>query len=101
MSFLLPWEDVLRDLQRNVSDEDLLGIPRSKDSLQYFLRVHLKVQGVDLEEHLKQLHVRPYVLLHLLHVLVLSKHKVFDGKGSVEKTQSADGCCGPQRISRN
>ena len=37
ISFQLPWEDILRDLQKNVSDKDLLELPRTQTSLQYFL----------------------------------------------------------------
>ena len=68
-----------------MSHKDLLELPRTQESLQYFLRVHLKFQGVDLKKHLKLLHVRPWVLLHLLYALVESKHEVFNGKGSAEK----------------
>ena len=60
-------------------------MPRTQESLQYFLRVHLRVQGVDMKKHLKLLHVRPHVLLHLLYALIQSKHEVFNGKGSAEK----------------
>ena len=58
ISCQLPREDLLQYLQRNVTDKDLLDLPRSQESLQYFVRVHLNVQGVDMKKHLKHLHLK-------------------------------------------
>ena len=46
------------------------------------LRVHLNLGGVDLRKTLKQLHVRPYVLLLLLDYFIKQNHEVFRGKES-------------------
>ena len=40
-SFHMPWEDIIRDLQRHVDDETFADMPRSAESLKYMLRVHL------------------------------------------------------------
>ena len=49
------------------------------------LRLHLNVNGLDFSKHLKQVQVRPAVLLHLLHFLIDRNHEVFRGKGSAEE----------------
>ena len=65
-SFHMPWGDVLETLQRNCLDKKLTDLPRPQAVMKYMLRVHINVGGVDLRKVLKQLHVRPYVLLLLL-----------------------------------
>ena len=82
VSYHMPWEDVLKDLKKNCLDTDLLEVPRPEECLKYMLRVHLRVNAVDLGKHLKQVHVRPFVLLLLLYFLIDRNHEVFRGKGS-------------------
>ena len=65
-SFQMPWEDIVHDLKANCSARDISDLPRAQECLKYFLRVHLTVNGLDYKRHLKQLHVRPHVLLALL-----------------------------------
>ena len=48
-------------------------------------RVHLQVRGVDLQKHLKQIMVRPYVRIALLNYLIEQNHEVFKGKGTAEE----------------
>ena len=43
ISFHMPWEDILKDLQKNCQDHELLEIPRPQECLKYLLRVHIKV----------------------------------------------------------
>ena len=81
-SFHMPWEDILADLKKNCMDGNLLEIPRPEECVKYMLRAHITVGGVDLKKNLKQLHVRPYVLLLLLDFLIDRNHEVFRGKGS-------------------
>ena len=68
-SFHMPWEDILESLQQTCEDKDLTCLPRDEQCLKYMLRLHLKVGGVDFATHLKQVHVRPFVLVQLLHWL--------------------------------
>ena len=42
----------------------------------------MKAGGRDLSKYLKQVHVRPFVLILLLDFLILRNHEVFRGKGS-------------------
>ena len=69
-SFLMPWQDVVRDLEASCSDRNISELPRAQECLKYFLRVHLTVNGLDYKKHFKQLYVRPYVLLALLFFLI-------------------------------
>ena len=46
------------------------------------LRVHLKVGKIDFSRKLKQLHVRPFIVLQLLYFLIDQNHEVFRGKGT-------------------
>jgi hypothetical protein len=78
----MPWEDILENLQETCQDEDLTQLPRQPECLKYMLRLHLRVGGVDFAKHLKQVHVRPFVVLKLLHFLIDRGHEVFIGKGS-------------------
>ena len=49
------------------------------------MRVHLTVSGLDYKKHVKQVHVRPFVLLALLFFLIDRNHEVFRGKGTAEQ----------------
>ena len=82
ITYQMPWEDILRELRSNVLDKDFMDIPRRQACLKYFLRVHLSVSGQNMEKHIKQLRVRPFVLLLLLEFLIDRRHVVFRGKGS-------------------
>ena len=57
-------------MQRNCLDKDVTEVPRPAEVMKYVLRVHMNVGGVDLKKTLKQLHVRPYVLLLLVDCLI-------------------------------
>jgi len=85
VSYHMPWEDILEDLMKNCSDKDLLQIPHSEECLKYMLRVHLRVRGMSFKRHLKQVMVRPFVLVALLDFLIDRNHEVFRGKGSAQQ----------------
>ena len=76
-TYQMPWEEIIRDLGTHCLEEGSLTLPRAQDSLKYFVRVHLNVAGVDMKKYMKQLHVRPFVLLRLLQYLIDSKHEVY------------------------
>ena len=48
------------------------------------LRLHAMLNGFDFKKHLKQVQVRPFVLLHLLYFLIDRNHEVFRGKGTAQ-----------------
>ena len=79
-SYQMPWEDILESLQRNCTDRNITEIPRPEECLKYLLRVHLNVNGLDFKKHLKQVHVRPFVLIALLDFLIDRNHEVSRGK---------------------
>ena len=78
----MPWQDILRDLQKNMTDAELNELPREDQCLKYLLRLHLKVAGEDFHQHLKQVHLRPFVLVCLLHEMIDRQHEVFRNKGT-------------------
>ena len=82
VSYMIPWDDILAELKKICSDQDLHELPRKGECLKYLMRVHLNVAGQDLEKHIKGLRVRPFVLLKLLDFLIDSNHEAFRGKGS-------------------
>ena len=59
------------------------SLPRSPDCLKYILKVHLRVDRQNMAKVLRQLTVRPYVLLQLLYFLIEHNHEVFRKKGSM------------------
>ena len=84
-SYWMPWEDILEALKRNCSDRNLEEIPLPQECVKYMLRVHLQVRGIDMKKYLKQLMVRPFVLIALLDYLIGQNHEVFRGKGTAEE----------------
>ena len=88
VSYLMPWEDIIRELRQNCLETDIFDVPRKQDCLNYVMRVHLKVAGHNLEKHIRQLKVRPFVLLLLLDYLIAQGHSVFKDKGSPQVLRS-------------
>ena len=82
-SVALPWEDILLSLHRNISDQELGEIPRGQNTVAYLLRLNLKIQNMNIQKYLKQVHVRPFVLLLHLHYLIDQGHEFFEGKASL------------------
>ena len=87
-SYQMPWEDILDSLRQNCADRDLAEVPHPEETLKYMLRVHLKVGFRDLQRHLKQVMVRPFVLVALLDHLIDKNHEVFRGKGSAAELRA-------------
>jgi hypothetical protein len=83
-TFQMPWEDIIGDLQRAIGDETLAEIPRPAECVKYLLRVRLKIGQLDFskKQWLKQLRIRPHVVLQLLYYLIEQNHEVFRGKGT-------------------
>ena len=87
-SFRMPWEDIVNDLRRNIHDGALKELPRSAETITYFLRVHLRLGRIDFAtkfKHMKaskQLRVRPFIVLRLLHWLIDRNHPIFRDKGT-------------------
>ena len=87
-SYHMPGEDILESLQRNCTDRNLSDLPHPEECLKYMLRVVVKVNGLDLKKHLKQIMVRPFVLVALLDFLIDRNHEVFRGKGSPQELRA-------------
>ena len=61
----------------------MVTLPRSPECLKYVLKVQLRVDRQNMAKVLRQLTVRPYVLLQLLYFLIEHNHEVFRKKGSI------------------
>ena len=64
--------------------ERVKSVPRDPECLKYMLRLHLNVAGVDFHQHLKQVHLRPAILVLLLQELFQRKHEAFVGSLAAE-----------------
>ena len=82
VSYHMPWEDICKEMQEHGDDRSLGQLPRPQEALKYMLRVSVKVNGLDLKKHLRQLQVRPFVIVALLDFLIERNHEAFRGKGS-------------------
>ena len=60
-SFMMPWETIIKHLHQRIK-----SIPRDPECLKYMLWLHLKVAGQDFHQHLKQVHLRPAILVLLV-----------------------------------
>ena len=76
----MPWDDIVRSLHQRVK-----SIPRDPECLKYMLRLHLKVAGQDFHQHLKQVHLRPGILVLLLQELFHRKHEAFCGSMAAQQ----------------
>ena len=86
----MPWEDILAELRENCMDQDILGVlPRRPECLKYILRVNLRVGTYDMRRVLRQMSVRPFVLLQLLYYLIDQGHEAFQGKRSAREMKEA------------
>ena len=84
-SFHMPWEDILTELVTHCQQgaDEAMSLPRSPECLKCILNVHIKVNRQDMGPILRQLTVRPYVLVQLLYFLIEHNHEVFRNKGSM------------------
>lgn len=76
-SFVMPWTQLLEEFKRRQLVDKLLSLPRDEHVLQYLFRIHLKVAGESFAEDLKQVRLRPYVLILLLHWLWETRPDLF------------------------
>ena len=79
MLTLRPWDDIVRSMHERVK-----SIPRDPECLKYMLRLRLNVAGEDFHQHLKQVHLRPAILVLLLQELFQRKHEAFTGSFAAE-----------------
>ncbi len=84
VSYHMPWEDIMEQLLRHGDDRGAMKLPRPQECLKYMLRLHLRVNGLDFKRHLKQVQVRPFVLIALLDYLIDQNHECFRGKEAPE-----------------
>ena len=78
-SYIMPWDEIVKSMHQRVK-----SIPRDPECLKYMLRLHLKVAGKDFHQHLKQVHLRPGILVLLLKELFARKHEAFLGSHAAQ-----------------
>jgi hypothetical protein len=77
----MPWEDILQELQKHSLEKDILtSVPRKAECLKYILRVNVRLDRYNMDKVLRQMSVRPFVLLQLLYYLIDHRHEAFRGK---------------------
>ena len=83
-SFLMPWEDILEELLGYCAQPatEAQKLPRSPECLKYVLKVHMRVDRQNMHKVLRQLTVRPFVLILLLDFLIEHNHEVFRNRGT-------------------
>ena len=81
-SYIMPWEDIVKSMHQRVK-----ALPRDPECLKYMLRLHIKVAGQDFHQHLKQVHLRPAILVLLLQELFRTKHEACVGGLAAESMQ--------------
>ena len=89
-SFIMPWAQLIREFKTRMERDDLLSLPRGEHTLQYLFRIHLKVAGEAFTDDLRQVRLRPYVLLLLLSWLWQTRPDLFDRKTRSQKAFMAE-----------
>ena len=80
----MPWESILTELMEQCLEThpEGLSLPRSPQALRCIVKVFLRVDKKSMDPILRQLTVRPYVLIQLLRFLWDHNHEVFRKKGA-------------------
>ena len=72
-SFPMPWVDIMKSLLQ-ASEEKALTVPHPPEILAHMVRLHLKIDSLELTRHLKEICVRHHVLLQLGDDLIEARH---------------------------
>ena len=73
-SLIMPWEEIIKCIDGMMSDAELSCLPWCPDQLKYLVRLQLKVAGQDYEKHLKEVKLRPFILVKHLTELINRRH---------------------------
>ena len=73
-SFVMPWSQIIREFDKRMQNQtDLADLPRNGHTLKYIFRLQLRVAAHWLDKELKQIHLRPFVLIRLL-CFIMMRH---------------------------
>ena len=78
-SFLMPWEDILRNVQHAAEGSTKVPLPHDGAVLAALLHVHIVGNSLDVSKHLREVHIRPHVVRMLLEELI---QRGFPGYGA-------------------
>ena len=91
-SFIMPWHDILSQLL-DVMGHAKLSLPHPPEVIAHLVRLHLKVDNLELTRHMKEVCVRTHVVVELGHDLIRHKHPALMKKtnaGQVELPSTAE-----------
>jgi len=69
-SFLMPYGDILRNLEKATNTATRVPLPHDGSVLAILLRVHIIGRSIDITQHLRDVHIRPDVVRQLLEELI-------------------------------
>jgi len=69
-SFMMPWEDILKNLYQAEHSSVRVALPNDGSVLAVLLRVHIIGGSIDVTKHLKDVHLRVHVVLRMLEELI-------------------------------
>ena len=73
-SFLMPWDDIMVELEDTASDEELCCMPHPPEVLQHLVRVVLRNGTQEMFKHLAKVRLRVDVVVQLGHLLIQCQH---------------------------
>ena len=72
-SYPMPWTDIMKSLLLASKSAELI-VPHAPELLAHMVRLHLKVNSLDVTRHMKEICVRTHVVLQLGYDLIESGH---------------------------
>ena len=88
-SYHMPWEKIMKFLERTTSDEKLALLPHDPEHLAHMVQLHMKIGNVDMAKHIKEIKVRAHVVLKLGYHLIRAGHAAYVKSGSSERMRAA------------
>ncbi len=86
-SYHMPWEKILRTLDRSTSDQKLEVLPHDPEHLAHMVQLHLEVGSLDMAKHIKEIKLRAHVVLRLGYDLIRAGHAAYIATGGTETTE--------------
>jgi len=69
-SFMMPWEDILKNLRQAQDKSVSVALPNDGAVLAVLVRVHIIGGSIDVTKHLRDVHLRVHVVLSMLQELI-------------------------------
>jgi len=69
-SFMMPWEDILKNLRQAQDKSVSVALPNDGSVLAVLVRVHIIGGSIDVTKHLRDVHLRVHVVISMLQELI-------------------------------